>query len=143
MNKTKTTTRTTSNRNNNKNFRLEVDFFYTKNILFLIHRNLLYPYGLNNSRQFVRVSVHINKAQILVKSENNIFEQFRSSIFNVNQWLNSNDQAEDENESELEIIIDKNLNPNDVQSRKIRSILNPFVKVSYAGLTVSFFLLTR
>lgn len=71
----------------------------------------------------------------MVKSQANFFDQFKMSIFNANNWFSSSATPEAN-------LKEKNENDDDVMYFDEKSRLdnkaniNPYVKVSYAGITV-------
>jgi predicted phosphohydrolase len=71
----------------------------------------------------------------MVKSQANFFDQFKMSIFNANNWFSSsatqaaNLKEKNENDDDVIYFDEKSRLDN-------KANINPYVKVSYAGITV-------
>ena len=86
---------------------------------------MLVPYGLNQPRIPIKLVVHIKSAQVLVKNETSLISKFKNSLldFFVKKETSQTESTAIQIENEID--------------------LNPYVKVTFDGVTVNLDLLLK
>lgn len=89
------------------------------------------------------MTIEINSASILVKTDKSIIEQFRMSFFNTANWFNNSATTTTRDATLDTTNYYSQFNPAEQQEEQLlredsntRANMNPYVKVTYAGLTV-------
>ena len=86
---------------------------------------MLVPYGWNESRIPIKLVVHIISAHILFKDDKSLFSNFKSNILNSLNFFGKRDNEVQPDETSIQL--ENHVN------------LNPFVKVTFEGVTVTKF----
>lgn len=99
---------------------------------------------MNSPREFIKITIMINKAHILEKSQKSMIERFKSSIFNTTNWFSAQtDETVNKNEQcticpDESILSDIEAQPDPSHTTATNKTFNDYVyvRVTYSGHTV-------